>query len=54
MFSDNDRTKADVDHPVSGVSRHPAYLHCTQVEDTDIESFETYVYVVLKHMYTLF
>ena len=61
MFSDNDRTKADVDHPVSGISRHPAYLHCTQVEDTDIESFdicilcfETYVYFGLKHMYTLY
>ena len=42
MFSDNGRTKADVDHPVPGISWHPAYLHCSQVENTDIESFETY------------
>ena len=41
MLSDNDRTKANVDHPVPGISWHPAYLHCSQVENTDIESFET-------------
>ena len=42
MFSDNDRTKADVDHPVAGIFWHPTYLHCSQVENGDIESFETY------------
>ena len=42
MFSDNGRTKADVDHPVPGISWHPVYLHCSQVENTNIESFETY------------
>ena len=53
MFSDNDRTKADVDHPVSGISRHPVYLHCTQVENTDIESFETYtLYLHIQHLFT--
>ena len=53
MFSDNDRTKADVDHPVSGISRHPVYLHCTKVEKTDIESFETYtLYLHIQHLFT--
>ena len=42
MFSDNGRTKADVDHPVPGISWHPVYLHCSQVENTNIDRFETY------------
>ena len=41
MFSDNGRTEADVDNHVPVNSWHPAYLHCSQVENTDIESFET-------------
>ena len=42
MLSDYDRTTTDVDHHVLGISGHPAYLQCSQVGDTNIESYELY------------
>ena len=53
MFSDNGRTEADVDDHVPGISWHPVYLHCSQVENTNIDRFETYtLHIHYQHLFT--